>query len=562
MEKSIKVLKILLFIAILCLAILFFSQPSVKAATSAHTVTINGQELTHEYKYLVNGVRTENGTLGNGNCTAQFNSDTGILTLNGYSGGGIQTGHGENLTIKLVGNNKITVNSSYQAWGICNSIDSALTITSDSDANLIINVRSNESVAAGIVSDYNNTYSNDSIIIKGKANIIVDAASMRNKAIGIYAKTPVSIIENASFTVTAKSYYSNPTYVLQSGFDITKPLTINTTGSINLDVSKEPGSGHSYYGYGIWSTSTMLLHNVGTMTIKYPSSNGAAWNASWTIPEKFAVNEGIVDGIKTEEIHSGSGIVHTLTLESAVNMFGKSTGQYFNGDTINIWAISDVSGLNFKGWLASAGLVENSLAENTTYIMPNSNATVTANYSPFASQPKFTKISSSSGNIDYTLNEGFDESGRRLVKSEETAEDDFSSYHDFLSTPYEINKGTEFQQVPDGKYKIAVKHGSKWYYSDIFTVNYDEQIPEDSATDTNEIPNVDGSSKENNIQQNGEATIGESPNQAVENNTNLPKTGEEPNSFIGYLTTIIVLGSIWLGSMLLIDREKKKMAKK
>lgn len=542
-----KVLKYVLLILFFSLAILFFNQPLVKAAEPASTVSINGETLTDKYKYLVDGVKAENGTLGSGGCTAQFDSDTGVLTLNGYSGKGI-IGLGGNLTIKLIGNNKITENNTYQAYGIYSNSDSATTITSDSEANLTINVTSYESVVAGIQSDDMDRYSNDSIIIGGKANVIVKGNSKRNRAIGIYANTRVSIIDNASFTATLSGYYNSK--MLQCGFEITKPLLINTTGNINLDVSYDYAFNWPCNGYGIYSTSTMTLHNVGTMTIKYPTINGgAAWNdASWTIPEKFAVNEGVVDGIKTKEIHSGSGIVHTLTLESAVNMFGKSTGQYFNGDVIKISGTSDVIGLKFKNWVSSAGLVENSLVENTNYTMPNSDATVTANYTAFASQPKFTKINSSSGNINYTLNGEFIETERRLVKSGETAEDEFSCNHDFLSTPYEINEGTATQQVPAGEYKIAVKYGNEWYYSDIFTVNYDDQIPEDNT--------------ENNTNNNTENNIGNNTGNNIGNVTKLPQTGEETNTFVTWLSAVILLGIFWICSMLLIDREKKKMAKR
>ena len=233
-------------------------------------------------------------------------------------------------------------------------------------------------------------------------------------------------------------------------------------------------------------------------------------------------------------------------------------------EIIKILGTSDVIGLKFKDWASSAGLVENRLVEQTNYTMPNSDTTVTANYTAFAFQPKFTKINISSGNIDYTLNGEFIESERRLVKSGETAEDEFSCNHDFSSIPYEICEGTEPNQVPAGKYKIAVKHESKWYYSDIFTVNYG-----DNTTDENETTNGDENSKENNTQPNEEEKEKEPEetetdnisNERGNNNAKLPQTGEE-NKFVNLLLITIVLGSFWLVSMLLIEREKKKMMKR
>lgn len=46
------------------------------------------------------------------------------------------------------------------------------------------------------------------------------------------------------------------------------------------------------------------------------------------------------------------------------------------------------------------------------------------------------------------------------------------------------------------------------------------------------------------------------------NDTKLPKTGEETNAFARWLTIVISLGIFWLCSMLLIEREKKKMTKR
>lgn len=44
--------------------------------------------------------------------------------------------------------------------------------------------------------------------------------------------------------------------------------------------------------------------------------------------------------------------------------------------------------------------------------------------------------------------------------------------------------------------------------------------------------------------------------------TKLPQTGEEDSLIVRYLSSVIILGIVWLGSMLLIDREKKKMEKR
>lgn len=118
-----KILEYVLLILFFSLIILFFNQPLVEASEPASTVSINGETLDNEYKYLVDGVKAKNGTLGSDGCTVQFDSNTGVLTLNGYSGGGIQTRQGQDLTIKLIGDNKITENNNSQAWGISKEND-------------------------------------------------------------------------------------------------------------------------------------------------------------------------------------------------------------------------------------------------------------------------------------------------------------------------------------------------------------------------------------------------------------------------------------------------------
>lgn len=87
MKKIIKYVLLILFFSI---AILFCNQQQIEASASLYTVTINGQELNKDYKYLVNGVRSESGVLGYNDCTAEFDAETGLLTLNKYNGGAIK----------------------------------------------------------------------------------------------------------------------------------------------------------------------------------------------------------------------------------------------------------------------------------------------------------------------------------------------------------------------------------------------------------------------------------------------------------------------------------------
>lgn len=59
-------------------------------------------------------------------------------------------------------------------------------------------------------------------------------------------------------------------------------------------------------------------------------------------------------------------------------------------------------------------------------------------------------------------------------------------------------------------------------------------------------------------QNNTETNVGETTTE--KNDTKLPQTGDETRKFTRWLSTAVILGIFWLVSMLLIDREKRRMA--
>ena len=84
----------------------------------------------------------------------------------------------------------------------------------------------------------------------------------------------------------------------------------------------------------------------------------------------------------------------------------------------------------------------------------------------------------------------------------------------------------------------------------------------DSSEDNNQNESTSSNNNEVNSGENNTQQSGKTTNETIENDTKLPKTGEETNLFTKWLSIVILLGIFWLVSMLLIDREKKKMAKK
>lgn len=89
----------------------------------------------------------------------------------------------------------------------------------------------------------------------------------------------------------------------------------------------------------------------------------------------------------------------------------------------------------------------------------------------------------------------------------------------------------------------------------------DKEDNAENNVDKNTDNNIDNT-MENNANNNVENNTGNKIENNEENVTKLPQTGEESNKFVTWLSIVILLGIFWLGSMLLIDREKKKITKK
>ena len=94
------------------------------------------------------------------------------------------------------------------------------------------------------------------------------------------------------------------------------------------------------------------------------------------------------------------------------------------------------------------------------------------------------------------------------------------------------------------EYQVTVANGYATFETDHFST-YVLGEQEKTANETQEGTNQNEETK----------TTGE-------NNTKLPQTGEETNTFARWLTMLIILGIIWLCSMIFIDKEKKKMLNK
>ena len=115
------------------------------------------------------------------------------------------------------------------------------------------------------------------------------------------------------------------------------------------------------------------------------------------------------------------------------------------------------------------------------------------------------------------------------------------------------------------------------YYTDMQETTYKELVfkdgnlisaignPNDVKDNSENNGENTGNNMENNTENNSESNSNSGDNikdETIENDTKLPQTGEENNVFANWLSIAIPLGIFWLVSMLLIEREKKKMAKR
>ena len=220
--------------------------------------------------YYKNGDTEDHFSGDNTSYNAAYDPATGTLTLNDYDGGRISLGGAaaDHLTIKLIGDNKITV-SGDEGIG-ANSNGSSITITADSSGSkLTIDVTSDSSEVAGINNNYVPSATSGNVTIKGYADVTINAtANGKNKACyGIYANKVV-IEDDAKVALTVKAP-KNTGGDFVYGIYAEKNVTINTAGEITVDASNAAtadGTGDRVYSIGVKSMDTLTLTKVGGRT--------------------------------------------------------------------------------------------------------------------------------------------------------------------------------------------------------------------------------------------------------------------------------------------------------
>ena len=232
--------------------------------------------------YYKNGNESDNFTGDDHDYNAHYDPATGTLTLKGYDGGRITLGGAEqkDLTIKLIGNNSITVGRDEGI--VVTSQGSNITITADSSSNgkLTINVTSNDSSNGAVTGIGNNLATGamkGNVTITGYADVTINATTNAANwsSHGIYAdKVVIEDHAKAAITVNAPN---NTGADFVYGIYAKTNVTINTAGEITVDASKagkEDGTGDRVYSIGVKSMDTLTLTKVGRMTVKWNNNLG------------------------------------------------------------------------------------------------------------------------------------------------------------------------------------------------------------------------------------------------------------------------------------------------
>ena len=249
---------------LLSLVMLLSLLPTTALAATYNDVKVNGISLGNG-KYLASNTAETASSSSTEPTTYVACYKDGVLTLNnftGKSGSGIvlQGAPAADLTIKLIGNNTITP---YDVGIQGNTAAGSITITADSSGgNLTIDVTNSTSSVFGI-----NGYAN-SVTITGSADvtIIAKATATNRESYGIKSSKAVSILDSASVSITCNTPNSTSRSDPCNGIFSEKNVTINTDGTIQIDVHE---AGDEAYSYGIKSMDTLTLTKVGGMTVKW-----------------------------------------------------------------------------------------------------------------------------------------------------------------------------------------------------------------------------------------------------------------------------------------------------
>ena len=354
--------------------------PTTALAATYNDVKVNGVSLG-DGKYLASNSATDSNYSNTEPSSYVAWYKDGTLTLNGYKGTGIvlQGAPAADLIIKLIGDNTITTTTN--EVGIQgNSAAGSITITADSgsNGNLTIDMTHSTRPVFGI-----NGYAN-SVTITGSADVKITAVATATdqESFGIKSSKAVSILDSASVGITCKTPNSTSRSDTCNGIYSDTGVTINTDGTIQIDVHE---AGDEAYSYGINSMGTLTLTKVGGMTVKWKK---AGVQGSPLLPSSASFDPTAYDTHK-DTTDTTNCVATYMPKGTTPTTYTVSFDA--NGGTGTMADVTDISGeytlpangftapvgKQFKAW--SVGGVEKAAGDKITV---TANTTVTAVWEP------------------------------------------------------------------------------------------------------------------------------------------------------------------------------------
>ncbi len=484
--------------------------PSSSPATGVVVYEVDGSEfygLNSSTPYWVGNGPAASGSLDGSQCTAQFDAQTGTLTLYNYSGGSIVVNDAllNDLTVNLIGNNSITT-TGFQA-GI-KSRCGTITITSSSEGTLEINATASSDDVAGIMSGYGNE-TRGSVVIGGSANVTVsvtnNATVLTDKAYGIYAYSAASITGDAYYTanIVAKADNTDMAYGIYAGADNEHGVTVNTNGNVYMDNTGSVGR-RSYLVYDLGGDSPALT-KVGTMDLRVKSDPPYTRDAypSWNYDNDHVVlNTAAFGGDYLRYVYR-YGNKHSVSVtkfrfDAYNSEIIETTSPYLEGDTATITAPVLPSGLPFKEWTSDdpMSFTGGTSATDSTALLTvgNTDVTVRATYNVFTTQPAFEITGevgmgdeSPKGRINYGITNGIMPTYLYVVPTTGYVYGQGGPQCEVIAY---AGQGYEYKEGENGNgcigiasntYRLAAQIDDIFFYSDPFVINFNSPLTFDDS---------------------------------------------------------------------------------
>lgn len=453
---------------------------------AASSVFVDGDKQFYDpgSLYYINGDQSKRFTGDANNYNAAYDPTTGTLKLKNYNGKGISVGgvKSTNITVVLIGTNIIKDGS------LTNGVGGDITITSSSGGTLsITRTLSGPNPAIGIEAGFGASYKTGNVTIKGNAEVTINmthnGTSTYERAYGIYAKENITISGDASVDITCATPSNTGGGDCCNGLYADKKVTIDTNGTIKIDVTK--AGNDSAYSYGIYPMGgAATLTKVGNMEVQWKkgSYSGSAFFRGGSFDTStYAVNEDTTNCY----VSYRKGTPYTVTagngkLTGPGVKYPNGSGKFLAGDKVYLIApdrqisATDSTPIPFVKWTSADVSVTNPTSQSGAYItVPSNNATVTAHYKAFTVQPTFTRTDSNQGTVSCTLISTEHSRFPEICHADTlgAASSSFMSVDE--TTTYESKVYKNYN--PPGEYVVRVEYNNVTYYSEPFVIDYSER---------------------------------------------------------------------------------------